>query len=267
MESARVFFTLTYAWTGACLLPAIWLSRDGATGITTVLRYLGGVGPLLAAIVLVYLTMGRDGRRDYWQRVIDIRRIPGRWYAVVFLAPLLVTGLTGLVDVLTGGTGIRLEAAADIIENPVSIIPFILFTLVFGPAPEELGWRGYALDRLQVRWNALISSIILGVCWAVWHLPLFFIEGSYQAGLGFGTLLFWLFMAEIVLQAIIMTWVYNNTGRSTLAAILFHFMVNLTGELFELSETGDVYKLVIWCAVVMIVVAGWGPRKLVRKPR
>jgi membrane protease YdiL (CAAX protease family) len=90
-------------------------------------------------------------------------------------------------------------------HQPFGIVRFAMFTLVFGPLPEELAWRGYALDRLQMRWNALMSSLMLEGVWTVWHLPLFFIKGSYQHGLGVGTLGFWLFMMDKVPQSIIMT--------------------------------------------------------------
>jgi membrane protease YdiL (CAAX protease family) len=87
--------------------------------------------------------------------------------------------------------------------------------LFFGPVPEELGWRGCALDRLQERDSALISSLIIGGTWALWHLPLFFIAGTYQHGLGVGTPAFWLFMVTKFPDSILMTWIYNNTRRST----------------------------------------------------
>lgn len=63
----------------------------------------------------------------------------------------------------------------------------VFFTFWFGPLPEELGWRGFALDRLQRRTTALRASLILGTLWALWHLPLFYMPGTYQAGLGAGT--------------------------------------------------------------------------------
>jgi len=217
---------------------------------------------MLAAIGLVYLTQDREGQRDYWRRVIDFKRIRGNWYAVILLTALALAGLSALIDLLSGGEGIRLEAAAQFLDQPLMIIPSIILILFFGPVPEELGWRGYALDRLQARWSALSSSLILGIIWAVWHLPLFFIEGSYQYDLGLGTIAFWIFMVAIVPQTVLITWIYNNTGRSIMSAILFHFMINLVGELFELTETAEICQLILWLTVAILVVAIWGPKKL-----
>jgi len=122
-----------------------------------------------------------------------------------------------------------------------------------GPFPEELGWRGYVLDRLQAKWNALGSSLILGVVWALWHLPLFFIRDTYQYNQGAWSEWFWLFMIGIIPLAVIFTWIFNNTRRSTLAIILFHFMVVFTDELLNLTMRTDLYSTLLWVIVAMAV--------------
>lgn len=168
-----------------------------------------------------------------------------------------MAGVAGVLDVLLGGVGMQPEALARFIGEPMAIIPFMVFILLFGPVPEEIGWRGYALDRLQTRWSAVGSSLILGSVWALWHMPLFFIEGSYHYGLGFGTTGFWLFVLNLILVSVVMTWIYNNTNRSTLSAILFHFMINFVGELFELPGSAEVYQFLLWAGVALIVVLAW----------
>lgn len=96
------------------------------------------------------------------------------------------TLLAALVDIIQGGWGIAPEGISQLL-----ILPMLIFWLFFGPVPEEPGWRGYALDGLQSRHSALVSSLIVGIVWLAWHLPLFFIEGTWQAEhLGVGTLFF-----------------------------------------------------------------------------
>jgi membrane protease YdiL (CAAX protease family) len=133
-----------------------------------------------------------------------------------------------------------------------SLFPFI----------EELGWRGYVLDRLQEKYGALASSLVLGVVWSFWHLPTFFFRDSYQAGLGIGTPAFWWFFAGIVPLTFVFTWIYNNTNRSTLAVILFHSMVNFTGELFALTERADTFSIALWFVAAIGIVAIWGAKTL-----
>jgi hypothetical protein len=118
------------------------------------------------------------------------------------------------------------------------------------------------LDRLQERRTALVSSLILGVVWSLWHLPLFFIQGSYQAGLGVGTLAFWSFMVGIVPLTVIFTWIFNNTVRSTLAVILFHSMVNFTGESIALTVRADTYATLLWILAAIGITVIWGAKTL-----
>ena len=220
---------------------------------------------MLAGIGLTYLTRGKDGRRDYWRRVIDIRRIKLNWYLFILLFVPTATLIASMLDILMGGSGSTLEKAAlTIINTPLSIIPFILYIFIGGPFVEELGWRGYVLDRLQAKWNALISSLILGNLWALWHLPLFYIKGTYQYGVGAGTLSFWLFMINTVSGAILFTWIFNNTNRSTLAAMLFHFMGNFTGELIAATKNTEIFLTILWVLTSVIITFLWGKRTLTR---
>jgi membrane protease YdiL (CAAX protease family) len=220
---------------------------------------------MVTGIGFTYLTRDKEGRRDYWKRIIDFKRIPGKWYLVIFLFVPILNGLAALLDVLTGGNGATWgEAARNVLSDPLSIIPSILFASLI-PFIEELGWRGYVLDRLQEKQSALASSLILGVVWSLWHLPLFFVPGSYQAGLGVGTLAFWLFMIGIVPLNLPFTWVYNNTGRSILAVILFHSMVNFTGELIALTERADTLSILLWFVVAIGIATGWGAKTFTRE--
>jgi len=264
LSSPWVYFALVYGFSWVFTIP-VAISGVSLTDSTALMGIyaLGGLGPAAAAILLTVLTQNQEGRREYWRRIVDFRRIPLRWYGVILLTVPAITGLAALVDRLLGGEGLRLEAAARFVEQPLAILPFALFILLFGPLPEEIGWRGYGLDRLQLRWNALTASLILGAAWAVWHLPQFFIRGTYQHGLGFGSRDFWMFViAGTTISSILYTWIYNKTGRSTLSAILFHFMQNFTGELFELSARADLISSALTIAVAGLVVAVWGPRTL-----
>lgn len=262
-QSPYIFLGLTFGISWLFWVTAALTGKDVSILPVTVLIALGGIGPMASALILLFATQDREARRDYWQRIIQFKRIGPGWYAVILLTLPMLIGLAVLLDVLLGGSG---AAIADrFVSQPLTILPFMVFTLFFGPIPEEIGWRGYGLDRLQARHNALIASLILGAVWAVWHLPLFFIEGTYQNGLGLNTLPFWLFMLGILPQTILITWIYNNNRRSTLSAILLHYMINLTGEFFELSSRAEVVLVGLWMVVAIIVVLVWGSKTLIRQ--
>jgi len=183
---------------------------------------------------------------------------------VILLTVPTLTILAILLDILAGGRGAQFEAIARFLTQPPTILPFAAFRLLFGPLPEELGWRGYALDRLQAKWSALTSSLVLGTAWSLWHLPLFFIAGTYQNSLGLGTLSFWLFMILMLPESILMTWIYNNNQRSTLSAVLFHSMINFTGELFAMTERAEFFQIFLLTAAAIAVTVVWGTKTLTR---
>ena len=256
------FFALTFAWTWSFWGLAILSQQPMGEFPVPLLVALGGIGPMVAGIALTYLTREKEYQHEYWKRIFDFKRISVSWLAVTLLTVPILTTLAVVLNSLTGGTGLSLEPRFQ--SDLLSILPFAVFTLFFGPVPEELGWRGYALDSLQVKYNALVSSLILGILWTIWHAPLFFIPESYQSGLLFGTVAFWWYMLDKTFQSILMTWIYNNTGRSTLTAILFHFMVNFIGELFVLSARTDIFQIIVWAFAALVVISIWKPKTLTR---
>ena len=265
LASPWIYFVATYIWSGIFGGMAILmnLSMETATGLVLVL--LAALGPMIMGIAFTYLTRDNEGKRDYWKRVSSFTRIPAKWYLIIFIFVPILNGLAALLDVLVGGAGATWgETALNVLTNPASIILSILFATLF-PFIEELGWRGYLLDRLQEKDSALVSSLILGILWSVWHLPTFFIRDSYQASLGIGTPAFWWFFAGIVPLTFVFTWIYNNTNRSTLAVILFHSMVNFTGELFTLSERADNLSIALWFIAGVILAVVWSAKTFKRR--
>jgi membrane protease YdiL (CAAX protease family) len=178
-----------------------------------------------------------------------------RWYALVFLVPLALNGTAILVSLIFGDGPQGSEVLNMFMENPIAIVPYTIFLFIVGPLPEELGWRGYLLDRLQERWNALTANFILGVLWLVWMLPLFFINGLYQHDeLGFGTLGFWMFCIFIIAISVVYAWVYNSTNRGLLAVVLLHLMFNFVGSILPLSPLADIVRTVLVVTLAVVIV-------------
>ncbi|HKY99580.1 MAG TPA: type II CAAX endopeptidase family protein [Rhabdochlamydiaceae bacterium] len=216
-------------------------------------------GPLIAALLVIFLEEGKDGVKKLLKRGLDFRF--GRaWYLVVFLLfPVLIGGAL-LLAVLTGEPTPELTALA----NPITIpIAFVYILLLGGPLQEEFGWRGYALERFQEKWNALVSSIVVGLVWGAWHLPLFFMprqEFYYQRPI-------WGLMLSVTLTSFLFTWLYNNTRGSILAALLFHTMFNLSHYLFPTlgSDRGSQFLFLFLFVAVGVVLVIWGPKRMVRE--
>ena len=255
-----LFLVVAVGGTWVFWLAAIVLgvSFDSAAGL--VLLLVGLATPGVSGIVFVYLVYGAQGRADFWNRVTRGQRVGLRWFGVILLVPLGISLLAGVVDLILGGTGPTWgEGVTQFGVDPLVILPTLFFATL-PPLLEELGWRGYALERLQLEWSALSASVLLGVVWALWHLPLFFIEGSYQHdAVGFATTSFWLFMAGIVALSPVFTWVYNNTERSILGIIVLHGWVNFTAEIIVVP---DIAYYPLWFVFVGFLVAIWGGKTL-----
>jgi membrane protease YdiL (CAAX protease family) len=144
------------------------------------------------------------------------------------------------------------------------LVNFVVILFTGGPLQEEFGWRGYALPRLQGRFNALVSSIIIGFMWGLWHLPYFFIgtELTYAYGI----------IPQIItaiLLSILLTWLFNNTGGSVLVALIFHNMFNLSNDMFPALQTqlGSPLFIIFFSVAAVAVVAFWGIRGWFVNPR
>lgn len=263
---AWAFFAATFLWSWSFWGVAIAFGATMETGAGMVLLLIGVLGPMVMGISFTQLSNDRALQRDYWMRLVSLRRIRWGWLAVILSFSLILNGVAALIEQLSGGFESTWGAViVDGASDPLSILPLFLFAILV-PLIEEMGWRGYVLDRLQTRYSALTSSLVLGVVWSLWHLPLFFVAGSYQAGLGIGTPEFWLFFLSIIPLTVIITWIYNNTGRSIFAAILFHGMVNFSGEIIALSPRADTIAAILWLLAAICVIVGWGGRCLVRQP-
>lgn len=268
LSSPWVFFIFVICWTWTFWILAAATGISAQSGPGVALLVIGLFGPMLGGIGFTYVTQDRESWREYWSRVIDPKRIPAKWFLVIFLfAPCLMASAV-LIDIALDGTLTLAQIgnrAAPFFSAPLTVVPFLLRVFIYGPFPEELGWRGYVLDRLQARWSALASSLILGTIWAMWHLPLFFIRDmNPHYSHGAWSLWFWLFMVEVIATAVIYTWIFNNTHRSTLAAIIFHFMGNVTAELTNVTAGTNFYSTVLWItvAIAIVVFRGAGTRRV-----
>lgn len=209
---------------------------------------------------MAWLTRGWDGLSDLGTRLIEIGRIDPRWALVIVLYwPLFNLVLAGGA-LLFGVTAEPLELISmDRLFDPAALFSLVAFAFVF-PLVEEIGLRGYWLDRLQERRCALVAGIINGTAWAVWHAPFVLFTG-YYANTTFEPELWW-WMPMLVFNTIILVWVYNNTRRSILAVLLFHALGNVTGELMGFAPEMYPFILTGYALVVAGLVAYWSPGSL-----
>jgi uncharacterized protein len=210
------FFTFAYAVSWAFWLPAVFASLGWIGPVPSgPLHLAGGLGPMVAAVAVTSLIGGQPARSRLARRGVA----GGRWIALAVLIPaglfLVSTGLIAFTD-----SSITWENIGRSTEFPELPRPaYWLANVVFYGYGEEVGWRGFALPRLQVRASALRASFAVAVMWSGWHIPLFvFSPGLSSLGL-FGTI-GWLF--SLGLGSILLTWLFNASRGSIAAVALFH---------------------------------------------
>ncbi|MDS0301011.1 CPBP family intramembrane metalloprotease [Halogeometricum sp. S1BR25-6] len=215
--------------------------RAGRSSFVTPLILLGGFGPFLAAIVVA--AAGGDSR-SWFRNLIDIGAPPRVWVAAVLMPVVLYVGAL----VVFVGAGGGFDRAGVL---PAAAIPAVAFATLIRGGLEEPGWRGLALPVLQRRIGAFQASIVIGVIWALWHVPLFLMPGSSQAGTPFA-----LYAAAVVGISIITTWLYNAAGGRVLVAVVFHTLSNAVSVTTAGGVIGgEVASQVALLAVVWTVVA------------
>lgn len=226
-----LFFVLTFIWTWAfyALIVITGISAYEMPGM--IFLIMGGGGPSIVGVALTFFTYTKEQQTNYWQRVISFKRIGLRWWGVILLMFPIINALSIGLDTMLGGAVPALDPLHNLIANPLVLPQLVLLWLMSGPVAEELGWRGFALDPLLKRYGVLTGSLILGLIWGVWHLPLFFMPATWHGQMGFQFAGFWSFMALSVGNALIFTWVYVNTNRSILTGILLHFASNFTANM------------------------------------
>lgn len=257
------FFVLAFGLTWAFLIADALGGRGlipfrlTLNGPGLLLVLLMSYGPTIAALVVTAVTEGRAGLRSLLGAAARWR-VGLRWYALALLGPAALFFVAGRLSELLGA------APQPIAEQGWTLLLMgtvgsVVRGLVNG---EEIGWRGYALPRLLQRHNALTASLILGVIWAAFHLPIMVVPSSVAGGQSLDTAL--PFLISTLAMSTLATWVYRNTGGSVLLMILFHGALNAWPPLIG---DGGFMGGVLCVLTAVAVVARYGPNLRPPLPR
>ncbi len=231
----------------------------GVGGIfVSILMILLYTAPVIVPLVLTAITEGKPGIKAllgrFWKGKLSLK-----W---LLIAALLWPAIFLVINLLARAMeGDATYPLFSFIGKPWTYFPSAFLGVLFIAIFEEFCWRGYALPCLQVKWNALTSSLILGVFWALMHLPNWFMPpGNPNRTDSFLT-----FAVQIILTSILYTWIFNNMDGNLLGVILAHNMSNVIGTLIQVPETFQTYQNWVILAAVVLVVIFSGPKNLVRQ--
>jgi membrane protease YdiL (CAAX protease family) len=257
-KSPLKFFLLVFALTIPLWIIEPIVKVKGLPLDVPVTDFIVTFTPLIAAIVLVYQEEGTIGVKSLLKRILDFSRSRQKiWYLpVIFLMPIIYLLIYGVMQLFR----LPLPVGAEIPFLQNALISVVIF---IGATGEEVGWSGYAVDALQERWSALTTAIAIGLVWAIWHYPSMIQQGRDLRWVVWGTL-------GTVCVRILIVWLYNNTGKSVSACIIFHSMANIGRILFPKDQTHnplvdypDIHYSIIAIAAVIVIFL-WGSKTLAR---
>jgi len=264
-RSLAIFFLISSVLPMLFFTPFIlglltWPVGQGGLGsiIVSLIMILLFTAPLIVPLVLTAITEGKQGVKAwvgrFWKGKLSIK-----WLLIATLLwPAICLVINLLERTLEGDASYPLFS---FIGKPWTYFPSAFFDVLLIAIFEEFCWRGYALPRLQVRWNALTSSLIVGAFWALMHLPNWFMPPGDPSR----TYSFWNFAVQIILTSILYTWIFNNMDGNLLGVILAHNMSNVVGTLIWVPDTYQMYQNWVLLAMVILVVIIFGPKNLVRQ--
>jgi membrane protease YdiL (CAAX protease family) len=259
------YFFMAYAFTWIIFTPYV-LAEWGIlpkASFYNLFYVLHTFGPAVSAYIMFRIMEGKEGWLGVRSRIKQVRA-GWVWYAFILLGipALIMFGILVLPGALSSFQGLP----------PYFLVryPFLFIAIFFGGGPlgEEIGWRGFALPRMQSRYGALRATLLLGVLWTFWHLMDFF-TASQGGGPGTGLSAFYLhlpiFFLMIMSLTIIMTWVFNHTQGSIFIVILLHASYDTFGSTVQplfsasiVSKTNLIFVLGFAVMAILVLVATRG---------
>jgi uncharacterized protein len=258
------FFIITFAFSwliwGIGVILSSFTDINLPLWIVFPIVIIGAFGPLVGSVWLTYKSGGKEAVISFLKKGLKVKEVPGLIWLAMFLIPITAMLVAILFVRLKYGVG-------GVSFTGMLILPFyVVIMYLGGPLQEEYGWRGYALDRMQKKWNALVSSIILGIIWASWHIPLFFFEGAPQENMNMG-----LFYISVVSISIMMTWLHNNSNSNIFVALTYHSIGNSIKIIVDgegVGETamsaGELYHIIAQIIIALLVVIIWGAKTMTK---
>lgn len=244
-----LFLVITFSYSWLLWLPFVLAGfniihlSDSIVSLITLAVALGAFGPMIAAVILNGRKQGKSGIKEFFRNALSLRVKPV-YYILALLLPILITALSHYFVNYTGIDKLPDTLFPDsLLSVPAIVIfvPYFLFTLIAAGGQEEFGWRGYAQEPMQQRFGILKGSIILGLIWGLWHLPLWFMPGE-----GHTYYSFFAFLIYVVSTSVSIGWLYNASGKKLIIPLIIHTAGNVSVPFFPILHLASVPQPGYW---------------------
>ncbi|RMF00595.1 MAG: CPBP family intramembrane metalloprotease [Chloroflexi bacterium] len=248
------YFPVTFLVTFTFFFAGAYLSwQDDGSGGYMFLLLAGLVTPFVVALAMIFGSKDAKLKRDFINRLVNPKLIEPKILPFFFLLMPLVVLVSIALSLPFGGSTEQLQLAEGF-SFSTGFVP-VLLLLLLAATFEELGWRGYAFDSLESRYTYFTASIIFSVLWSLWHLPLSFVRDSYQYEIFQENIWHGLnFYISIIPMGVIISWICLKNRKSVLAAILFHFIINMSQEALAITQQTKAIETVVLMVVTVVII-------------
>lgn len=264
MKQLITYFGLAYFISWITWLP-LYGHLFGLAGLPVLPLHhaLGGLGPLLASFLATRIYSGHEGVKQLLKKCFRVSSLV--YLLIALFSPFLLALIAAVISSVMHKMPVDLSGLFTSSEFPeMNLLAFFMYNLLFFGFGEEVGWRGFALPRLQVRLNALTSSIVLTVFWALWHWPLFFYRPGYTTMDAAG-IIGW--VLSLLTGSVLLTWLFNSSRASILVCAVFHSTIDIafTADLADKNMVNYMGFLITCWGLLTIII--FRPRNLARGMR
>jgi membrane protease YdiL (CAAX protease family) len=244
------FFIPTYILTWCCWFAISFVQNHN---VKEILFVSGLISPCSIALLLIFLSKDSIMKKQFLNKLVNPRLIqPDSIPALILIPPLSI--ILAVLLSLPFGYSIHQLTIANSFTFSIGAMPTFL-VLLFAACFEELGWRGYGMESLMINYNYLYGTFIFSILWSIWHFPLFFVENSYHYNILHLNPLYALnFMVGVIPFAFIINWLWKKNNYSILVAVCFHFIANITQELFMVEPVTKCIQTIVYLFFAICIV-------------
>lgn len=238
-------------WFGAGYVSNIGPYQDKYLDLASILAFIG----LLTPIAVTYILISKQPvlMKDVKIRFFNFKDVPLRYFMLAcFIMPVSI--MISMAISLPFGYDLAQFIVTGNFTFSSGIFP-VWFLLIIAPVIEELAWHSYGTDSLRSKMNLFTASLIFGLYWGIWHMPLSTIRDYYQSNIIETGWIYGLnFLVSIIPYVLLMNWLYYKTGRNIIITIIFHITAGLFNELFAPHPDSKIIQTALLLILAIIVV-------------